>query len=321
MENEKLTEEEKKLSAEISNLILNDLGLLKDVVPITLMESEVGTLTFLDYVYEGKGKTKESEEGVIGLKVFTKYIEAQAYKASIATTTEQLKDLNKTFGIDVIEMLKSTLINEVVVNIYKHVFDKIKGLCGKNEFEAKLTWKDKLTKFFYNIIGKPFKKKIVVDNIKMLISKILMSSSLIAVKGRIGAGNFIICSSGMNTILQDSPGFVYAGSGEGCSITLPYLYSGNIANSIRVYVDMNMKFNDKTVYVGRTNQADQPGCQLMFYKYGSSIIADNIEVTLTPRITAQVKYIVADAGVFPQNQYFKIDFDFTKRFTEETRMK
>lgn len=308
---DKVVEETKKTSAELSEVILQKLDVLKQIMPIVVTEQPIGILTYLDYAYDNEKKPISDGPNVVGLQVFTKSAQVETFSESMSVTTEQLYDLNKKFGIDVLTMCQSMLINEIVTTLYKSAINKIKELAALNTFKVKLTIKDKIVRFVKSLFKKPFKKNVVVDNTRQIISKILMASSRIAINGRMGAGNYIICSCEMATRLKNDPGFAFAQNNKDV-IGLPFYHIGNIGNSIRVYVDNNMKW-DNTVYVGRTNDADQPGVMCMFYKYGSSVVAD--ATTMSPRISMYTRYANIQTGFYPERNFMKIDFELSKNFT------
>ena len=47
----------------------------------------------------------------LGLSTFTKFVEADTFQVAASVTTEQIQDLNKQFGIDVVSMIENALVN------------------------------------------------------------------------------------------------------------------------------------------------------------------------------------------------------------------
>jgi hypothetical protein len=60
----------------------------------------------------------------MGLTTFTKFVEADTFQVAASVTTEQIQDLNKQFGIDVISMIENALVNEVSQAINKHILSR-----------------------------------------------------------------------------------------------------------------------------------------------------------------------------------------------------
>ena len=60
----------------------------------------------------------------MGMKVYTKNIEAKTYKAAVTVTTEQIQDLNRQFGLDIMSLVEANLINEISQGINAHILDR-----------------------------------------------------------------------------------------------------------------------------------------------------------------------------------------------------
>jgi hypothetical protein len=71
----------------------------------------------------------------MGLKTFTKFVEADTFQVAASVTTEQIQDLNKQFGIDVISMIENALVNEVSQAINKHILGRGFALGAQNAAE------------------------------------------------------------------------------------------------------------------------------------------------------------------------------------------
>ena len=68
----------------------------------------------------------------MGMKTFTKFIESKTYQVAATVTTEQIQDLNKQYGIDVVNMIENTLTNELTQNINKQILHRVFGLGWSN---------------------------------------------------------------------------------------------------------------------------------------------------------------------------------------------
>ena len=74
----------------------------------------------------------------MGLKTFTKFVEAKTFQVAASVTTEQIQDLNKQFGIDVVSMVENALVNEVSQSINRHILGQAfqLGLINATNFAA-----------------------------------------------------------------------------------------------------------------------------------------------------------------------------------------
>lgn len=263
-----------QVSKDLTNAVLNGLGPIKDTVQILTGDMPNGIITYLAMVKTDGETDGETEVNIpmINLKTLKKFFVMETFKVTIDTTMEQVHDLKRLYGIDIPAMINDRLIEDHINVITRNVLDKIKSLSNKNIFDLKDTLWQKVTKFIYRIINKPYERKFKVDNIRKIIAKILAAGNKIAVKGRRGPATYCICSSGMAALLSDSGTFTFTSpNGNVISESHSFEYAGNIAG-IQVMVDRSMKFNDMTVYVGRKGMEGEPGIYMPIMTTGSSVI-------------------------------------------------
>jgi hypothetical protein len=79
-----------------------------------------------------RGVGEENYYNLMGLSTFTKFVEADTFQVAASVTTEQIQDLNKQFGIDVISMIENALVNEVSQAINKHILARAFALGWSN---------------------------------------------------------------------------------------------------------------------------------------------------------------------------------------------
>ncbi len=96
--------------------------------------------TFMDgtQLYEPmeRGIGEQEYPKALGLSVFTKFVQVGTYQVSVSVTQEQIQDLNKQWGIDVIAMVENAGINEISQSINKHILSRVFGLGWKNHIAA-----------------------------------------------------------------------------------------------------------------------------------------------------------------------------------------
>ena len=267
----------------------------------------------------------------LGLSTFTKFIEAGTFQVAASVTTEQIQDLNKQFGIDVVSMIENALVNEVSQAINKHILSRAFALGWSNHYEFAATelggaltaslnltltttgtaastgtyiGKDNTPATIYTpgfISGTSFENQSTVQ--RRLFSRILAAANVVANRGRRGPANFIVTNSQIASALQDISQFTFAPFTNTLTQNNGTLYPVGSIAGMTVYVDQNMSFNDTRVCVGRKGADDEPGMKFMPYMMAESIQTIS-EGTMSPKIAVKSRYALVEAGHHPQTMYF-----------------
>ena len=264
----------------------------------------------------------------MGLSTFTKFVEADTFQVAASVTTEQIQDLNKQFGIDVISMIENALVNEVSQAINKHILSRAFALGWSNHDEFLTTEGQNLnlnlviggTAGSYTIpsfVGKSDTGISIAsvagpasggyENLstlqRRLFSRILASANVVANRGRRGPANFIITNANVASALQDISQFTFAPFSNTLTQNNGTLYPVGSLAGMTVYVDQNMKFGDNRVLVGRKGGDDEPGLKFMPYMMAESIQTIS-EGTMSPKIAVKSRYALVEAGFHPETMYF-----------------
>ncbi len=250
--------------------------------------------------------TRETGEATyyrsMGLKTFTKFVEAKTYQAAAAVTTEQIQDLNKQFGIDVVSMVENALVNEISQSINKHILGTLftLGATNSTNFAANEGQSLNLNLGALPTVGvnenqQTFQRRI--------FSRILAAANVVANRGRRGPANFVVCNSQIATAIQDISQFVAAPFANTASQNNGSLYPVGGLAGMTVYVDQNMKWNDTRILVGRKGGDDEPGLKFMPYMMAESIQTIS-EGTMSPKIAVKSRYALVQAGFHPESVYF-----------------
>jgi len=264
----------------------------------------------------------------MGLSTFTKFVEADTFQVAASVTTEQIQDLNKQFGIDVISMIENALVNEVSQAINKHILSRAFALGWSNHDEFLTTEGQNLnlnlviggTAGSYTIpsyIGKSDSGISIAsvagpasgtyENLstlqRRLFSRILASANVVANRGRRGPANFIVTNANVASALQDISQFTFAPFSNTLTQNNGTLYPVGSLAGMTVYVDQNMKFGDNRVLVGRKGGDDEPGLKFMPYMMAESIQTIS-EGTMSPKIAVKSRYALVEAGFHPETMYF-----------------
>jgi len=264
----------------------------------------------------------------MGLSTFTKFVEADTFQVAASVTTEQIQDLNKQFGIDVISMIENALVNEVSQAINKHILSRAFALGWSNHDEFLTTEGQNLnlnlviggTAGSYTIpsyVGKSDTGISIAsvagpasgtyENLstlqRRLFSRILASANVVANRGRRGPANFIVTNANVASALQDISQFTFAPFSNTLTQNNGTLYPVGSLAGMTVYVDQNMKFGDNRVLVGRKGGDDEPGLKFMPYMMAESIQTIS-EGTMSPKIAVKSRYALVEAGFHPETMYF-----------------
>ena len=263
----------------------------------------------------------------MGLTTFTKFVEADTFQVAASVTTEQIQDLNKQFGIDVISMIENALVNEVSQAINKHIlsrafqlgwsncynFNQIEGqnlnlnlVLGGATASNLLSYMDKTDSLLtMSLPAGPANGG--YENLstlqRRLFSRILAAANVVANRGRRGPANFIITNANIASALQDISQFTFAPFSNTLTQNNGTLYPVGSLAGMTVYVDQNMRYSDTRILVGRKGGDDEPGLKFMPYMMAESIQTIS-EGTMSPKIAVKSRYALVEAGFHPETMYF-----------------
>ena len=264
----------------------------------------------------------------MGLTTFTKFVEADTFQVAASVTTEQIQDLNKQFGIDVISMIENALVNEVSQAINKHIlsrafqlgwsncynFNSIEGqnlnlnlvLGGATGSVNGLSYMDK-TDNLASMTLPAGPASGGYENLstlqRRLFSRILAAANVVANRGRRGPANFIVTNANLASAMQDISQFTFAPFSNTLTQNNGTLYPVGSLAGMTVYVDQNMRYSDTRILVGRKGGDDEPGLKFMPYMMAESIQTIS-EGTMSPKIAVKSRYALVEAGFHPETMYF-----------------
>jgi hypothetical protein len=261
----------------------------------------------------------------MGLSTFTKFVEAETFQVAASVTTEQIQDLNKQFGIDVISMIENALVNEVSQAINKHILSRAFALGWSNHVTFNNVESQNLnlnlvlnggastTSAYVNKSDNQISMVLPAgpastsyENLstlqRRLFSRILAAGNVVANRGRRGPANFIVTNAAVASALQDISQFTFAPFSNTLTQNNGTLYPVGSLAGMTVYVDQNMNYNDTRVLVGRKGGDDEPGLKFMPYMMAESIQTIS-EGTMSPKIAVKSRYALVEAGMLPETMY------------------
>ena len=263
----------------------------------------------------------------MGLTTFTKFVEADTFQVAASVTTEQIQDLNKQFGIDVISMIENALVNEVSQSINKHILSRAFQLgwsnnVNFNQIEGQNLnlnlqpgsaggttvgpYVDKTDTSVSMLLpagptGTSYENLSTLQ--RRLFSRVLAAANVVANRGRRGPANFIVTNANLASAMQDISQFTFAPFSNTLTQNNGTLYPVGSLAGMTVYVDQNMQYSDTRVCIGRKGGDDEPGLKFMPYMMAESIQTIS-EGTMSPKIAVKSRYALVEAGFNPESLYF-----------------
>jgi hypothetical protein len=296
--------------------------------------NNVNALSAYEPMRRGVGETTYYR--TMGMQAFTKFVEAETFQVAATVTTEQIQDLNRQYGIDVLSMMENALVNEISQSINKHILFRAFALGWQNHFNV---FNVENTNFNLNLGANSINTALGLGNQetapnsgiysqlsitmpdqavygttgstnfenqgtfqRRIQSKILAAANMVAQRGRRGPANFAVTNLQIATALQDSAQFTFYPLANTVNQNNGALYPIGTLAGITIYVDPNMEYNDTRVCVGRKGADEEPGLKFMPYLMAESI-QTIAEGTMAPKIAVKSRYALVEAGFHPETQY------------------
>ena len=277
----------------------------------------------------------ENETGtgnVIGLRLFSKWVQMGSYEVTGTVTRQQLQDL-PLYGVDAVAKVMEALQNEITQNINARILEAAFRLGVTNAVNQRNYHRVDLNLYLdansdapkaINTMGVKEYKDIDgndhswdVDNSEVstsaenlhtrqrrVASRILAAANLIQTTGRRGRATWAVTNAQVATALQDVSSYVVAPMANSMAQDgSQNLFLGGTLAGLKIYVDPYMDWDDCRVCVGRKGNGNEPG--LVFMPY---ILADTVSITaegtMAPKMLVNSRYALAQAGFYPETQYY-----------------
>ena len=274
---------------------------------------------------------------VIGLRLFSKWIQMGSYEVTGTVSRQQLQDL-PLYGVDAVSKVMEALQNEITQHINQRILERVFALGVTNAVQQKARqgvdlnlWMGKsgdvpfATAYagiphFTDIYGHDHKAtwgnvknaevNTSAENLatrqRRIMSKVLAAANLIQLVGRRGRPTWIVTNGQIATALQDVSGYVVTPMLNTMSqANTQNLYHAGTIAGLQVYVDPYMDWNDTRICIGRKGDGNSPGVIFMPY-----ILADTVSITaegtMAPKMLVNSRYTIAEAGFYPELQYLTI---------------
>jgi hypothetical protein len=292
-----------------------------------------GTFTDGTALYEPmeRGVGEMQYPRALGLQLFTKFVQVGTYQVSVSVTQEQIQDLNKQWGIDVIAMVENAGINEISQSINKHILSRLFALGWKNHVAAynveginlnldlTSTTASTTTAYaypdtagattstmvlpgykVYPTAGAGFENQDTI--IKRVMALTLAAGAVVMQRGRRGPANFIVTNMKLAVAMQTNSQYAFSPIANTFNQNNGSLYPLGTIAGMTLYVDPNMLYSDTRVLVGRKGANDEPGTVFCPYLMAESVKLIT-EGTGAPKVIIKSRYALVDAGWHPETQY------------------
>ena len=288
-----------------------------------------GTFQSWEHMYEPMDRATGEMQypRQMSLKVFTKFGQVGTRSVTVVVTQEQVQDLQKQWGIDVLKLIENAAINELSQSINKHILSRLFALGWRNHVEAyesegvnlniSLTGVDSAftcVTYFDDVENEvqvtmpvpAFAKYGDFENSDTVFKKVgvnlLAAGNLVMNRGRRGPANFIVTNWKIATLLQSNSQYAFSPLANTLNQDNGSLYPAGTIAGMTLYVDPLMATYDTRVLVGRKGDKQEPG--VVFCPY---IMAESVrlitEHTAAPKVLVKSRYALVDVGFYPELGY------------------
>ena len=272
---------------------------------------------------------------VIGLRLFSKWVQMGSYEVTGTVTRQQLQDL-PLYGVDAVGKVMEALQNEITQSINARILERVFALGVTNAVQQKAFQNVDLN-LYLGTSGSASKdlKEFGIANYtdiyghdhladtwavqnsealtsaenthtrqRRIASRVLAGANLIQTVGRRGRATWAVTNAQVASALQDVSTYIVnpmvnTMTQDGSQ---NLFLAGRMAG-LNIYVDPYMKWDDTRVCVGRKGDGNSPGVVFMPY-----ILADTVSITaegtMAPKMLVNSRYAIAEAGFYPELQYY-----------------
>lgn len=206
---------------------------------------------------------KLSPEGFpeMGLKMKTKHVELETHQVKSVINSEQMQDL-EAMGINTLDTLNSTLLNESEMGQEKQIYKKMK-LLG---YESNRKLWTRFENFAHKWTG--YVPMLDISKSGVLLRKVNFMSQIIASTSRLGPANFVIIGPCLLEYFITDPGFVHIQHDSALNPGKIYM-CGTYRDQVQVLVNPGLLWTDKRMVIGRDSSPQNEGVFLVEHKEGS----------------------------------------------------
>lgn len=283
--------------------------------------------TTLEGARRGEGEADAWKN--MGVKIASKNVETRTFKVAITVTQEQLQDMKRQHGFDLVAKAENALVNEASQNINKNILARMFALGWSNHYKANASEGIKLNLNLdpssssdttvsyvdnggtsrsitlpayqtYAAASASFENQETLQ--RRIYSRINAASDIINNRGRRGPATGVVTNAQIASALKNVANYAHSPVPN----TLQQggnLYPAGKIGDMELYVDPNMKYDDNRVCVFRKGDDDEPGLKFLPYLLGESVQTISPE-TMAPKIAVTSRFALTEYGQHPETQYF-----------------
>lgn len=267
----------------------------------------------------------------LSMTVHTEFITVGKIQVAVNVTREQVTDLQKQWGIDVLKMVENAAINELTQTINKQITSRLFALGWLNHVNAYASEGVNLNlnlgaagalpngMDFATVkdgeevlLNMPVPDANDYGNFENLDTKfsrvaklVKTAGNLIMQRGRRGPANFIVTNYKIASMLQDQAQYTFAPLANTFNQNNGQLYPLGTVAGMTVYVDPYMRYDDTRVLVGRKGEKTEPGVHFCPYLMAESVNFIN-QNTMAPQVVVSSRYALVNVGWYPETQYLTL---------------
>lgn len=268
----------------------------------------------------------------LSMTVHTEFITVGKIQVAVNVTREQVTDLQKQWGIDVLKMVENAAINELTQTINKQITSRLFALGWLNHVNAYASEGVNLNLDLATVAGSQIGKigfatirngeeELVemdvpvandygnFENLDTKFSRVAKliktAGNLIMQRGRRGPANFIVTNYKIASMLQDQAQYTFAPLANTFNQNNGQLYPLGTVAGMTVYVDPYMRYDDTRVLIGRKGEKTEPGVHFCPYLMAESVNFIN-QNTMAPQVVVSSRYALVNVGWYPETQYLTL---------------
>lgn len=136
-----------------------------------------------------------------------------------------------------------------------------------------------------------------------LYARILKIAEFVAQQNRIGSPDFIVLPGEIAACLKKNATFSACPTANTLAANPELNYTGTVFETINVYKNPRINFNDCRILMGRRGNDTDPGSKFLAYDLAASrqIIAEG---TMAEKIRVWSRFNIADIGFYPELNYY-----------------
>lgn len=138
-----------------------------------------------------------------------------------------------------------------------------------------------------------------------LFARILLTAEFIGQQNRIAPPDFIVFGGGLAAAAKKHSSYIVSPTANTLSDSPEIIYSGTLFQSLNVYKNSRIPFNDPRILIGRRGDDTDPGAKFLAYDLASSA-QTTAEQTMSAKIRIWSRFQIADVGFYPELNYYTL---------------